>query len=81
MVRPWDASIRCRDCDEPAGLKDGMVAFYLHDALWNSIADTHHVLCFDCTQKRLGRPIVMGDLKDSFITRCMVLGAHIAAQS
>lgn len=82
MTVPWDATTSCKDCGAPAGLKPGcMVAFYVHDELWNSFADTHDVLCFDCAEKRLGRPITLADLKDCFLTRVMQLGVRIAKQS
>jgi hypothetical protein len=47
----------CDECHlpEPAGPM-------LHDELWASIAKPHAVLCFSCTEKRLGRSLVQGDL-------------------
>lgn len=82
MSKPWEPTTTCLDCGAVAGLKEGqMEAFYVHDALWNSFADTHDVLCFDCAQKRLGRPITLDDLKECFLTRVMRLGVRIAAQS
>lgn len=80
--QPWDSSTYCKDCGASAGLgKDDMVVFYIHDELWNSIADTHDVLCFDCTQDRLDRTITVTDLKDCYLTRTMLLGIKIAEQT
>ena len=82
MTVPWDETTKCKDCGKTAGLKPGhMEVFYLHDELWNSFADTHDVLCFDCAQKRLGRPIALNDLKECFITRVMKLGIKIFEQT
>ncbi len=82
MSKTWDNNICCKDCGLAAGFKEGdMIAFYLHDELWNSFADTHDILCFDCAQKRLGRPITLSDLKECGLTRCMRLGIRIARQS
>lgn len=82
MTKPWDDRTKCSDCGIVAGYKPGtMQAFYLHDELWNSIADTHDVLCFDCTEKRLGRPITLDDLKDCALTRCMLLGVRVYNQT
>ena len=82
MNKPWDDTTYCLDCGAVAGHKVGdMEPFYLHDALWNSIADTHDALCFDCTEKRLGRLITLNDLKECGLTRCMLLGIRIANQT
>jgi hypothetical protein len=81
-ARVWDESVECKDCGAKGGFKPGsMDFFYLHDELWNSFADTHDILCFDCAQTRLGRPITLIDLKDCAVTRCMLLGIRIANQS
>lgn len=81
MASVWDATTQCKDCGTPAGMgKDDMVAFYLHDELWNSIADTHDVLCFNCTESRLGREVRIADLKDCYLTRTMLVGAYIATR-
>jgi hypothetical protein len=49
----------CCECDQP--LPAGPV---LHDELWATIAKHPDAyLCFDCTEKRLGRPLTQADLK------------------
>jgi hypothetical protein len=47
----------CDDCQQPlpAGPK-------LHDELWATIAQPDAFLCFDCTEKRLGRQLTQADL-------------------
>jgi hypothetical protein len=47
----------CDDCQQP--LPAGPV---LHDELWTSIAQPDAFLCFDCIEKRLGRPLTQVDL-------------------
>ena len=80
-MKNWNDQ-RCKDCGLAAGLKEGeMLPFYLKDDLWNSITDTHDILCFDCAEKRLGRPITLNDLKDCALTRMMLLGVRIARQT
>ncbi len=79
MTKPWNDTTKCLDCGAVAGYKKGdMVPFYIHDELWNTFADTHDVLCFDCAQKRLGRPITWDDMKECFSTFIMQLGLRIA---
>jgi hypothetical protein len=51
----------CDECRQP--LPQGPV---LHDELWATIAQPdleHAFLCFDCTEKRLGRGLTQADLK------------------
>jgi hypothetical protein len=50
----------CDECRQP--LPAGPV---LHDDLWATIKgpDDHTFLCFDCIEKRLGRPLTQADLK------------------
>jgi hypothetical protein len=47
----------CDDCQcpEPAGPR-------LHDELWATIAEPDAFLCFDCTERRLGRSLTQADL-------------------
>jgi hypothetical protein len=47
----------CDDCQQP--LPAGPA---LHDELWTSIAQPDAFLCFDCIEKRLGRPLTQADL-------------------
>jgi hypothetical protein len=48
----------CDDCGvpKPAGPM-------LYDSLWRTISPENPWLCFDCTEKRLGRPLTQADLK------------------
>jgi hypothetical protein len=56
--------------------------FMVHDALWQSVVnDPHAIWCFACFQQRLGRYIMLADLKPCPITDGMKLGLQIAAQS
>jgi hypothetical protein len=48
----------CDDCRYP--LPAGPT---LHDELWATIAQPDAFLCFDCTEKRLGRRLTQADLK------------------
>jgi hypothetical protein len=47
----------CDDCrvPKPAGPM-------LYDSLWRSISPENPWLCFECTEKRLGRPLTQADL-------------------
>jgi hypothetical protein len=47
----------CCECDQP--LPAGPI---LHDELWATIAKPQAFLCFDCIEKRLGRPLTQADL-------------------
>jgi hypothetical protein len=51
-------------CDDCRLAKDG--GPILHDAIWRSIAANdpdHTFLCFECTERRLGRGLTQADLK------------------
>lgn len=57
---PWARHRRefiCRDCGDPP------CAPQLHDAVWLSIAGKRDLLCTDCTEELLGRPICLNDLR------------------
>jgi hypothetical protein len=52
------AEMKCCDgCQEP--VRGGPM---LHDDLWATIAGAEVFLCFDCTEKRLGRRLTQADL-------------------
>lgn len=71
-----DKDRKCLDCYE-----DYPTMFILKDHIWNSVAKRKDVLCFDCTQKRLNRNIVLEDLKECGITDEYLLGIRIYLQS
>jgi hypothetical protein len=50
----------------------------LHHSVWLSIADRDTVLCFACTEKRLGRCITVDDLLPCLLTDEVLLGMRLA---
>ena len=65
---------RCQDC----GVIDPTL-FMLHDHVWHqAVVDEHHLLlCFSCTARRLGRPIMPTDLMDVLLNRIQFPGFMI----
>lgn len=72
----------CEGCDRP-----NPIMVMLWDELWRSIAPRPNkrlssgVLCFQCIEKRLERPLALADLKPCAITDEMLLGALIHQES
>lgn len=62
----------CIDCkqEEPT-------LFMVKNDLWISVAEKRDILCIDCFEHRLGRPILPDDLLDCGVTRVMKLGVTI----
>ncbi len=75
---PKDSKVSWRIpvCDECEKRNPGMIL--LKDELWWEIAkEKREILCLNCIERRLGRPITFYDLKDCGLTREMEAGAEI----
>ena len=67
----------CIDCSEKI-----ISLFMVNDYIWNIITNhSKDMICFNCSQKRLGRNITYYDLKDTGITKNMLLGLKIYLSS
>lgn len=71
--QPWKGCDKCG--------KQHFPTVMLHDRLWLSIARKETVLCPDCVEQMLGRPIVFGDLKPCGATDTLHYGARMAVNS
>lgn len=49
--------MRCADCNRRAD------SYMVHDALWSRVGVGDGVLCLECLESRLGRPLGVDDLK------------------
>lgn len=55
--------------------------FFLNDALWESLnIPKKTVLCLNCTEKRLGREIIVNDLKETYGNEQIFLGILIGSR-
>ena len=75
---PPVATIICFDCK-----KEYPTLFILKDEIWDSVTQDCYdkVLCLNCFEKRLKRPIIFEDLKHCGNYNTMMLGAYIFARA
>lgn len=65
--------IGCDDCGMTT-----MSVLMLQDELWAKVALRSRILCHNCIEERLGRPLTLRDLKPCGATNQIILGARLA---
>lgn len=51
--------------------------FSIKNDIWLSVAEPDIILCFNCFEKRLGRPVTLYDLHPCQFSNIMLLGAFL----
>lgn len=66
----------CQDCEA-----ESPACFIVHDALWNATCPQGGVICVECFEKRLGRPLEISDLKRNHTCNCNDMVFHFTKRT
>jgi hypothetical protein len=74
--RDWD----CHDCG--VNTFETNEYYMVHDEVWLSAGlDKKHFCCFSCLEKRLGRPMVLGDFTPAVVNMNIQIGYELGLRA